>query len=489
MVKISRRKILKYTVGAGALLGGSFGAFKVYNKSSEVAVVHSKPLPIPPLLSGTKSDGQTVFNLSMQKGVSQFVVGKETATYGYNGTYLGPALVMNKGDDVVINVTNNLGESTTTHWHGLHLPARMDGGPYSVIENGDTWTAQFKIMNEASTYFYHPHLLHNTAEQVYRGLAGLFIIRDPGNEPDLPNQYGVDDIPLVVQDRSFNTDGSLRFSGEIEGVKGDKVLVNGGITPIFEAPAQFVRFRVLNVSNARIYNFGFSDNRKFYQVGTDGGSLESPVPLTKLLLAPAERAEILVDFSGQENQEVRLVSYSGEVASLSPFWMPDAQDNKTFDVLTINVKPATENAITTMPDRLSTIIPLQESQANVTRKLSLEFSIIGFKMTINGQSMDMNRIDQTVQLGDTEIWEFTNPSGMVHPFHIHDIQFQILSRNGELPPENERGWKDTVLVKQDETVRIIAKFDDFADPDIAYMYHCHILGHEDSGMMGQFLVV
>jgi len=158
-------------------------------------------------------------------------------------------------------------------------------------------------------------------------------------------------------------------------------------------------------------------------------------------------------------------------------------------VLTINVKPATENAITTMPDRLSTIIPLQESQANVTRKLSLEFSIIGFKMTINGQSMDMNRIDQTVQLGDTEIWEFTNPSGMVHPFHIHDIQFQILSRNGELPPENERGWKDTVLVKQDETVRIIAKFDDFADPDIAYMYHCHILGHEDSGMMGQFLVV
>ena len=452
-------------------------------------VVHSQPLAIPPLLTGTENDGKKVYDLTMQKGVSNFVAGKETETWGYNGNILGPTLLMYKGDDVVLNVTNQLGEPTSTHWHGIHLPARMDGGPYQEIKNGATWTAQFTIMNEAATYFYHPHLLHKTAEQFYRGLAGLFIIKDPQNEPGLPDQYGIDDIPLIVQGKNFNTDGSLDYGGHMEGVKGNYVLVNGAITPTFQAPAQIVRFRVLNASNARIYNFGFSDNRPFYQVGTDGGLLEKPVSLKRLLLAPAERAEILVDFSDQEKNQVRLVSYSDEVADLSPFWMRDALDNNTFDVLTINVGPATENAVATLPDTLTAIDRLQESEASVTRKLRLEVSLIRLRMTINGQSMDMGRIDQMVRLNDTEIWEISNPSSMVHPLHIHDIQFQILTRNGQPPPENERGWKDTVLVKQNETVRFIARFDDFADPDIPYMYHCHILEHEDGGMMGQFLVV
>ena len=488
MPEFSRRNILKTTVGAGVLLGG-YGVFKALTRPAALDIIHSQPLPIPPMLGGTEIDGQQVYDLTMQKGVSTFVAGKETETWGYNGNILGPTLLMYRGDDVVINVTNKLGEATTTHWHGIHLPSNMDGGPYQVIEDGATWKAEFKIMNEAATYFYHPHLLHKTAEQFYRGLAGLFIIRDAQNEPDLPDQYGIDDIPLIVQGKSFNADGSLDYAGHIEGVKGDHVLVNGAITPTFQAPAQIVRFRVLNASNARIYNFGFSDNRQFHQVGTDGGPLEKPVPLTRLVLAPAERAEILVDFSGQEDSQVRLVSYSGEVAGMTPFWARDALDKTTFDVLTINVKAATANAFTALPDTLATINRLNESQASVTRTLSFEVRMMGFKMTINGQTMDMGRIDQTVQLNDTEIWEISNPSPMVHPFHIHDIQFQILTRNGQPPPENERGWKDTVLVKQDETVRFIAHFGDFADPDIPYMYHCHILEHEDGGMMGQFLVV
>ncbi|MGR3342427.1 MAG: multicopper oxidase family protein [Paracoccaceae bacterium] len=487
MPKFSRRNILKGSVGAGVLLGG-YGAFKVLTKPAPLNVVHSQSLPIPPLLTGTEIDGQQVYDLTMQKGASSFVAGKETETWGYNGNILGPSLLMHKGDDVVINVTNKLGEATTTHWHGIHLPSSMDGGPYQVIEDGATWKAQFKIMNEAATYFYHPHLLHKTAEQFYRGLAGMFIIKDAQNEPNLPDQYGIDDIPLIVQGKRFNADGSLEYGGHVEGFKGDHVLVNGAITPTFQAPAQIVRFRVLNASNARIYNFGFSDDRQFHQVGTDGGPLEKPVPLTRLVLAPAERAEILVDFSGQEDSQVRLVSYSGDLAGMTPIWARDALDKTTFDVLTINVKPPTANAMTALPDTLATIDRLQESQASVTRALSLEVSLFG-KMTIDGQAMDMDRIDQTVRLNDTEIWEISNPSSMFHPFHIHDIQFQILTRNGQPPPENERGWKDTVLVKQDETVRFIAHFADFADPDIPYMYHCHILEHEDGGMMGQFLVV
>lgn len=332
-------------------------------------------------------------------------------------------------------------------------------------------------------------MLHKTAEQFYRGLTELFIIKDRQNEPVLPDQYGIDDVPLVVQDKSFNIDGSLAYDDDIAGAKGNFILVNGAITPIFQATARIVRFRVLNGSNARIYNFGFSDNRQFYQVGTDGGLLEKPVPMNRLVLAPAERAEILVDFSGQVDQQVRLVSYSSELGNINIFFASDSLDDENFDVLTINVTSATAKSNTALPDSLASIIRLKESQASKTRKLSLDMSFIGFDMTINGQSMEMNRIDQTIKLNDIEIWKISNQSPMAHPFHIHDIQFQILSRNGQPPPENERGWKDVVLVKRNETVKFIAQFSDFADPDTPFMYHCHILEHEDGGMMGQFVVV
>ncbi len=156
--------------------------------------------------------------------------------------------------------------------------------------------------------------------------------------------------------------------------------------------------------------------------------------------------------------------------------------------MTINVNSATANPITTLPTSLASINRLQESQANKTRSFELEESFSG-AFTINGQSMDINRIDQTIKLNDIEIWEVTNDSDFPHPFHIHDIQFLILTRNGSPPPENESGWKDTVLVMPRETVKIITQFSDFADPDLPYMFHCHILEHEDAGMMGQFVVV
>ncbi|MCH7984869.1 MAG: multicopper oxidase domain-containing protein, partial [Chloroflexi bacterium] len=238
-------------------------------------------------------------------------------------------------------------------------------------------------------------------------------------------------------------------------------------------------------SNARIYNFGFSDNRQFYQIGTDGGLLETPVPLTRLLLSTGERAEILVDFGADENQEIKLLSYSSERENIDAIWARDLLDISDFDVMTIKVVAATRDAVTRLPDSLISIARLDENQADITRTFKLQ--MVSFR--INGQSMDMNRIDETIKLDDVEIWEVTNSSEMAHPFHIHDIQFQILTRNGSAPPENERGWKDVVLVKPGEIVRIIAQFSDFADPDTPFMYHCHILEHEDGGMMGQFVVV
>jgi FtsP/CotA-like multicopper oxidase with cupredoxin domain len=256
--------------------------------STATEVINGQRLPIPELLTGTEMDGKQVYDLIMQPGSMTYVPGKQTATFAYSGNILGPTLLMHKGDEVVINVTNRLGEPTTTHWHGIHLPGIMDGGPHQRIEDGDTWQAQYTIMKEEATFWYHPHLEGKTAEHVYHGLAGLFIVKDPQNELALPDQYGTDDISLIIQDKIFNADGSFNYPGTHMGVKGDQLLVNGAVTPVFDAPAQFVRFRLLNGSNARIYNFGFRDDRRFRQIGTDGGLLERPVPLTRLRLSTGE---------------------------------------------------------------------------------------------------------------------------------------------------------------------------------------------------------
>ena len=412
---MSRRTFLKVSaVGAVVLMGGGFLLRDLFLRdhnpsSTATGVIRGQRLPIPDLLTGTELDGKHVYDLIMEPGSMAYVSGQQTATWGYNGNILGPTLLMHKGDEVVINVTNRLGEPTTTHWHGLHLPAIMDGGPHQRIDDGNTWKAQYSILNEEATFWYHPHLMNKTAEHVYHGLAGLILVKDPQSELALPDQYGTDDIPLIIQDKIFNADGSFNYPGTHMGVKGDQFLVNGAVTPVFNAPAQFVRFRLLNGSNARIYNFGFSDNRQFHQIGTDGGLLERPVPLTRLRLSTGERAEILVDFNGEENSRVRLVSFSSELDNINPIWNSNSLDNSTIDIMTIDVKAATANPTTALPASLASINRLQESKAARTRTFELEMGFFG-PMKINGKSMDMNRIDQTINLNETEIWEVTNRS-------------------------------------------------------------------------------
>ena len=409
---MSRRTFLKVSAvgaagGAVVLLGGGYLLRDLFlsddNPSSTATdVIRGQPLPIPNLLTGTEMDGKQVYDLVMRPGSMAYVSGKQTATFAYNGNILGPTLLMHKGDEVVINVTNQLGEPTTTHWHGIHLPAIMDGGPHQRIDNGDIWQAQYTIMNEEATFWYHPHLEGKTAEHVYHGLAGLFIVKDPESDLALPDLYGTDDIPLIIQDKIFNADGSFNYPGTHMGVKGDRFLVNGAVTPVFDAPAQIVRFRLLNGSNARIYNFGFSDDRQFHQIGTDGGLLERPAPLTRLKLSTGERAEILVDFSGEENRQVRFMSFSSELDNINPIFNTNALDETNFDIMTINVNSATANPITTIPASLASINRLQESQANKTRTFALDMGMSD-SMTINGESMDMKRIDLTIKKDDIEI--------------------------------------------------------------------------------------
>lgn len=453
---------------------------------------------IPETMSGNE------FNLSLQNGTTQLFDGDATETMGANGGNLGPTLIFEQGEFVNINVTNNIGEETTIHWHGMHISPENDGGPHSVIMPGETWNPNFTVMDKACTMWYHPHLHEKTNEHVTKGITGFIIIRDDEEAAlDLPRTYGVDDFPLNLQTKQFDASNQI-----VIGEHGDNVpMVNSTIDAFVEFPAQVVRLRVLNGSSMRVFNLGFSNNSTFYQIGSDGGLLSEPISMDRLLLAPAERAELLVDLSDMTGESIELKSYGSTlpqsaygIAGLSTMqgvapsgYNSNELNGNDFILLDINVGVQTDNPILTIPSLLVDVTPIDESEATLTRNLQItapnmmQNSITG-PFVFDGQSFDMNVINQTVQLGDTEIWEIFNMSMVAHPFHIHDVQFYILDRNGVIPPENERGRKDVVLVKNMETVRFIAKFEDHADDEVPYMYHCHMLQHEDEGLMGQFIV-
>lgn len=441
-------------------------------------------LKIPPTLTGT------TFDLSMDLSSKEFFPGVETATAGYSGSYLGPTLIFNSGDVVSLNVKNNLGVDTTTHWHGMHVAPENDGGPHSIIGEGETWSISFPVLDTAATMWYHPHLHENTMEQVNMGLAGMIIVRDDIEaEAGLPQNYGIDEFPIILQDRSFDVDGQLLLTPF-----GNTMLVNGTLNPFLEVPAQMVRLRVLNGSNDRAYNVGFNDNRSFFVIGADGGLLESPIAINRIVLAPGERADLVVDFNNSEDTTVELASFASELSptisggSVTPGGGTPL-DAVNFSMLEFRVIAPTNNAVTSLTKSILTLEKLSEADAAVTRTIQMTGGGRGQPFTLDGQLFDHARIDQTVTLGDVEIWEIENTTNLAHPFHIHDVQFYILDRNGEMPGEHHSGKKDTVLVDAGETVRFITKFEDFANPDIPYMYHCHILLHEDQGMMAQFIVI
>jgi len=461
-----------------------------------------KPLTIPEAMAGEMRDGVRIYDLGLQKGLSRFFDGVETRTLGINGAYLGPTLRLRAGEAVQMNVTNRIGEPSTLHWHGFHLPASADGGPHQVIGDGETWSPRFSVKQRAAMFWYHSHMVPRTGPQVYQGLAGLIYVDDDETARlDLPSDYGVDDIPLVLQDRAFDHSGSLIYDtsmhSQMMGMRGNILLVNGTVRPYFEARASKLRLRILNGSNARFHTIGFADGRSFHQIGTDGGLLERPYKTSRITLAPAERVQIVVDLDDGRPALLRtfatpnagMMSGGGMMGGMMERMMGD---DLTFDVL--DIRPGAQRAKSaSLPERLVTLDRPDPSQAVGTRRLVLQMGMGGMMMgggsfTINGESMDMNRIDETVRVGTKEIWQIENASMMPHPFHIHDVQFRILDRNGTPPAPGEMGLKDTVVVAPNERVRLLLGFADYSDPDSPYMYHCHILEHEDAGMMGQFVV-
>jgi suppressor of ftsI len=478
------------TVVAGVAVTALGAAALIVYSSAQVSNVgeleFANELGIPPLAEPrVGADGRKVFDLELEKGVTELLPGRKTETWGANGSHLAPTLRASRGDKVMPRVSNRLGaETTTIHWHGMHLPAAADGGPHQTIAPGETWSPSWTIDQPAASLWYHPHPHPETEDQVYRGLVGMFILDDPNAaELALPREYGVDDIPLIIQDKKLEEDGSLDFSKapiSPTGVLGDEILVNGTHDPHLGVSAERVRLRLLNASGARIYNIGFADDREFDLIATEGGLLEAPGAMERIQLSPGERAEIVVEL--EPGEEVVLRSYEPDLGT-NFFDGRFAGGDDSFDLLELRaadeLAPAPD-----LPERLVTQQPLAENEAAEVRR----FELSG-QGSINGRSMDMTRIDEVVELGTTEVWQVENASGTPHNFHPHDVRFRVVEYAGGPPPAHLQGLKDTVYVPPGETVRLVAEFRDYADADLPYMFHCHVLQHEDRGMMGQYTVV
>jgi FtsP/CotA-like multicopper oxidase with cupredoxin domain len=444
------------------------------------------PLLIPDTISGTE------FNLVLDESSVQFITGDSTATYGISQDYLGPTLIMNAGDFVEMSVKNLLDDTTTMHWHGMHVAPEDDGGPHTAIYPGETWEPDFTVVEEATTFWYHPHLHTKTANQVYNGAAGMIIVRDEHEAGlDLPRTYGVDDIPIIVQDKSFDEDNQLVFN-----VMADTIMVNGTLAPYLEVPAQRVRFRFLNGSLQRVYNILLPPNTNPTMIGSDGGLLESPALIPSVIMSPGERLEIIADFSGLQDS----VMYMRSASSDLPFGMSGGPgglngppgnnlDSTDFNFLELRVVAPTSNPAGPIPTALNNHAIWDENEADVYRLKVFDTLDAGFPYYINGTPFDHHFINDTAYLDDVEVWELRNETDIAHPFHIHDIQFYVLDINGQAPPAPLAGRKDVIMLNIGDTVRFITKFEDFTDSIIPYMYHCHNLFHEDAGMMGQFLVL
>ncbi len=486
-----RRTLRRILIGVSTLacvllttLGGSFlWLWTTADTSTVGRTSFRNELAIPPLAEPTrvKADGTKVFDLRMQAGETEFRAGLKTPTWGFNGSHLGPTLRAHRGDKVEVRVHNRLDEPSTVHWHGMHLPARMDGGPHQTVRPGSTWAPRWEIDQPAATLWYHPHPHGRTQNHVQRGLAGLFLLDDDRSTAlALPRRYGVDDLPVIVQDVRFDGAELDRGRGLMQavGFLGDRTMVNGTLEPYREVKDELVRLRLLNASVSRTYAFGFADNRRFVQVATDGGLLPRPEPMTRLQLSPGERAETVVRMSPGERVVLRSHPQDYGEAWSTRF----SGGDDSFDVLELKAA-ATLRPSPGLPSSLGALEVPDGSQATRGRRFDLKVS------GINGQAMAMDRTDETVVRGTTEIWTVRNGDGMPHNFHVHDVQFRVLRVNGKAPPPHLRGAKDTVFVPNGTTMKLALRFDGPADPAAPYMYHCHLLYHEDVGMMGQFVVV
>ncbi|MDN6114230.1 MAG: multicopper oxidase CueO [Enterobacterales bacterium] len=537
-----RRDFIKLT----AMLGAS-SALPFWSRAAFAA--DHPALPIPALLT---PDAAGKIALNVQTGSMKWKAGMQTPTWGINGPLLGPAMRLQRGKDVAINVTNALPEATTMHWHGMEIPGTSDGGPQAVIEPGKMWTAEFKVDQPATTAWFHPHTHGLTGRQVAMGLGGLIIIDDEeSTKLPLPKEWGVDDVPVILQDKRLDAKGHIDYQLDIitaaVGWFGDMMLTNGTVYPQHLAPRGWLRLRFLNGCNARSLNLATSDGRPLYVVGSDGGLLGEPVKLTELPILMGERFEVLVDTRDGKAFDIITLPVKQMGMTLPPF-------DRALPVL--HIQPTLKSIEAKLPDALVNMPAVPAADNVKTRWLQLmmdpQLDMMGMQMMmqrygmasmagmdmkghgnmagmdhgqmqgqmthgqmghgkmhhggmeqdnqmsagydfmhgnkINGIAFDMAKPMFDVKRGTYEKWTISGEGDMMlHPFHIHGTQFRILSENGKPPAAHRSGWKDTVRVEGWRS-EVLVKFDHEAPKERAYMAHCHLLEHEDTGMMMSFTV-
>jgi blue copper oxidase len=509
--KISRRDFLRlFGVGAGTVLLNACApqvlTETVFSPTDTSEIDTTGAVDIEVALKATESEVQILPGKATRVWQYQGEVlsGPEDAIITIPDTYLGPVFNLNKGQRVRVYFTNELQEESIVHWHGLHVPVEADGHPRLAIKPGETYIYEFTVLDRAGTYWYHPHPHGRTGVQAYAGLAGLFIIHDE-NEMGLGLPAGDYDLPIVLQDRSFDENNQLLYGGngmmdQMMGFLGDQLLINGQADFSLSVETRPYRLRFLNGSNSRIYKLAWDDGTPLTVLGTDGGLLEKPVERDYITLAPAQRVELWVDFSKDDvGSERNLVSM--------PF---DAYGGGTgYRVLPVKVeKDVTISA--PLPETLSNINWHDVDEA-VNRRSPRDFTLamgMGMQWSLNGRTFEMEAVakDEIVKLGDLEVWEFINQAGggmgmgmmnesLPHPMHVHGLQYQVIEREVDSSGRGawqtlkdghvDEGWHDTVLVMPGERVKILLKFEDFTG---LYLYHCHNLEHEDMGMMRNYLV-
>ncbi|ELM3740969.1 multicopper oxidase CueO [Yersinia ruckeri] len=530
-------------------LTAAFGAATSLPLWSRAAFASEMPrLPIPPLLA---PDANSKIQLRLQTGSMLWVPGQTTQTWGINGGFLGPAIRLQRGKPVTIEVNNTLPEATTVHWHGLEIPGEVDGGPQALIAAGATRTVSFTVDQPAATCWFHPHTHNKTGYQVAMGLGGLVLIEDEeSSKLALPKQWGVDDIPVILQDKLLNQDGQIDYQLDVMtaavGWFGDKMFTNGAQYPQQITPRGWVRLRLLNGCNARSLNLALSNGRPMYVIASDGGFLPEPVVVTELPILMGERFEILVDMSDGNSLDLVTLPVKQMGMTLAPFDQP---------LPVLRLQPSLSAGSKTLLDQLIALpvlpsldglkerwfqlmmnpqLDMLGMQALMTRyghqamagmnmdqhggmamnesgkgrmagmdhaamghgnmagmepgaKAADSFDFSHANM-INGKAFSMTEAAFDVRQGQYEKWTISGEGDMMlHPFHIHGTQFRILTENGQPPAAHRRGWKDTVRVEGARS-EVLVRFNHLAPASQSYMAHCHLLEHEDTGMMLGFTV-
>ncbi len=473
---MAKRRILAWTASLATLaliaVGTQFWALG----QSQLGGFDS-PLNVPPLAESTMEGSVRTFDLALQAGTKEFVEGNPVETWGINASYLAPTLRAADGEQIKINVANALPEDTTLHWHGLHVPAVMDGGPHQPIDIGATWNPHWTVSQAASTNWYHPHLHGRSEAHVKLGVVGMFIVDDSEESAlDLPRTYGFDDLPIIIHDApvGLTAGNPLDFLYELFGARdGDSLtLINGQYEPYFDVSTSLLRLRLLNASIGDVFEFSLSDSRDFSIIASEGGLFEKPLTQDSLLMSPGERYEIVVKFQ------------PGEAVTLNRSVL---DDDGTLGVPESTIEFRATSALSRNAEIPATLTDLAATNTDgVVRTRNFDMSGV----EINGLMMQMDRIDQVVHAGTKEIWAVRNLDRReLHNFHVHGVSFRVLSVGGEAPEPHQSWDKDTVLIPPKTTVELLVTFPEAASEGWPFMFHCHFLRHEGRGMMGQYLVV